>query len=242
MSQCEKCGRGFFRAKLFNEHKCQPGRSNDSALFKPRRRRKIGRPRKRDTLMPQDAVLHDDMTGVEVKRHHQGTPGLRSASGIHLQNARVAAAIANQMKGTGRVRGSKGTVEAVSEERLEPGKVIGLEEQEGATPVAEHLTELTALADKQLVPQVRMCVGLGVFWSMSIIWIYVVNRVCLVCWPAVLRDRTFNAGHYMQTVQPIFFHTCRAYRHYWLLPFYTAFTDLDLAWGDKVSAKQNLLA
>ena len=35
--------------------------------------------------------------------------------------------------------------------------------------------------------------------------------------------------------------TCHVYRHYWLLPFDTAFIDLDL--GDhKVSAKQNLLA
>ena len=38
---------------------------------------------------------------------------------------------------------------------------------------------------------------------------------------------------YMRTVQPFFFHTFYAYRHKWLLPFYTTFTDLDLAWGSQ---------
>ena len=40
---------------------------------------------------------------------------------------------------------------------------------------------------------------------MSIIWIYVVSRICPVGRPAVLRDKNFNVGHCMQTVQPIFF-------------------------------------
>ena len=39
-----------------------------------------------------------------------------------------------------------------------------------------------------------------------------------------------------------FFHSSHAYKHYWLLPYYTTFTDLDLTLVHKVNAKQNLLA
>ena len=52
---------------------------------------------------------------------------------------------------------------------------------------------------------------------------------------AVLHCKNFNIGHDRQTVEPDFFHTCHAHRQHWLVPFYTAFTDLD-------SSKQNLLA
>ena len=45
--------------------------------------------------------------------------------------------------------------------------------------------------------------------------------------------QNFNVGHYMQTLEPNYFHTCHAYRHSLLLPLYTAFTDLDLAWGSQ---------
>ena len=43
-------------------------------------------------------------------------------------------------------------------------------------------------------------------------------------WLAVLHGKHFNFGHYMQSPQPNFFHTCHTYRHHWLLPFYTTFT------------------
>lgn len=45
--KCDKCGKGFFRPKLFNEHKCQPSKCGTEQQFRPRNRRKIGRPRKR---------------------------------------------------------------------------------------------------------------------------------------------------------------------------------------------------
>ncbi|XP_059171764.1 zinc finger protein 341-like [Physella acuta] len=45
--KCDKCGKGFFRPKLFNEHKCQPSKCGAEQQFRPRNRRKIGRPRKR---------------------------------------------------------------------------------------------------------------------------------------------------------------------------------------------------
>ena len=49
--------------------------------------------------------------------------------------------------------------------------------------------------------------------------------------------QNFNVEHYMKTFQPNCF-IADAYRHYWLLLFYTTVTDFDLAWG----SKQNLLA
>ena len=43
-------------------------------------------------------------------------------------------------------------------------------------------------------------------------------------WPSVLHGKKFNVGHYTQTFQPNFFHTCHVYREHRLLPLYTTFT------------------
>nr|XP_022339023.1 zinc finger protein 341-like isoform X2 [Crassostrea virginica] len=47
--KCEVCHKGFFRPKLFKEHKCIPSKNGDitSRIYRPRSRRKVGRPRKR---------------------------------------------------------------------------------------------------------------------------------------------------------------------------------------------------
>ena len=47
-----------------------------------------------------------------------------------------------------------------------------------------------------------------------------------------LRGKNFNFGHYTLSVQPQF-SACHAYRYHWFLPFYTAFTDVELAWGSQ---------
>ena len=60
---------------------------------------------------------------------------------------------------------------------------------------------------------------------MSIMWIYVMSCV----WPAIL----MLCWTWHTNFVTIFFHTCRAYRHHWLLPYYTTFTDHDLAWGSQ---------
>ena len=57
------------------------------------------------------------------------------------------------------------------------------------------------------------------------------NETCSSGRPAVLR------GHYMQFIFPRCFHVCHAYRHHWLLPFCTTFTDLDLARGSQCQRK-----
>ena len=51
-----------------------------------------------------------------------------------------------------------------------------------------------------------------------------------------------KVDRYTQTVQLGFFHTRLGYRLHCFLPLHTTFTDLDLAWGHKASAKQNVLA
>lgn len=144
--QCEKCGKGYFRAKLFNVHKCQPDRSRaEPQLFRPRNRRKIGRPRKRLVTISGAASNQDDGTG---SRRLSGKSGLRSGSGIHLRSARVAAAIASHKKGTSRVR----AVTMVADDENEEDKVGGgehiVKDQTSATIVA-------SLENKQSVTQVR---------------------------------------------------------------------------------------
>ncbi|KAH9503546.1 hypothetical protein Btru_068156 [Bulinus truncatus] len=54
--KCEKCGKGYFRPKLFNEHKCQPSKSGADQQFRPRNRRKVGRPRKRMISIAPDSL------------------------------------------------------------------------------------------------------------------------------------------------------------------------------------------
>ncbi|XP_076470285.1 uncharacterized protein LOC143300466 isoform X2 [Babylonia areolata] len=158
--KCEKCGRGFFRAKLYNEHKCQPGRAAEPQLFRPRRRRrKIGRPRKRVLMMAQEELLQEEASEVGAKpQHHQSTPGLRSSSGIRLRNARVAAAIASQMKGSGRSRGGKsaGGESSGTDQMSTEKEGVEMEEQdEGGVPSEqEQLEQLATLHEKQLVTQV----------------------------------------------------------------------------------------
>ena len=68
------------------------------------------------------------------------------------------------------------------------------------------------------------------FIHMSITWIYVMSYL----WPSVhlawhkLLHWTLYANRWT-----IFFHICCCYIHHWLLPFYTTFTDLELAWGSQ---------
>ena len=49
--------------------------------------------------------------------------------------------------------------------------------------------------------------------------------------------QNFNVGHYPQTFQPDAFHTCHAYRQYWLLPLQATFADLALAKGSQSQRK-----
>ena len=74
------------------------------------------------------------------------------------------------------------------------------------------------------------CRNLVLLTHMGIILIYVMSHVHPAGWPSCFA-KNFSVGHFTQTVKLIFFHTCHAYMHHWLLLFYTTFTDLDLAWG-----------
>ena len=76
------------------------------------------------------------------------------------------------------------------------------------------------------------------FIHMSIMWICVMSQACLsgrpaseltgsLVWQKLL---CWMLHTYFSTT---FFHTCHAYRHHWLLPFYTTFTDLDFGWGSQ---------
>ncbi|KAK7474036.1 hypothetical protein BaRGS_00034746 [Batillaria attramentaria] len=153
--KCEKCGKGFFRAKLYNEHKCQPGKAGlEPQLFRPRNRRKIGRPRKR--LVP--VTLVDGITEVtssvrSSSRSTRGKPGLRSASGIHLRNARVAAAIASQQKGSSRSRASVSMAPSVQSGSIEPDDK---EDDVIQGEITAAQVEPVSLNDIQLVQQVSL--------------------------------------------------------------------------------------
>ena len=54
------------------------------------------------------------------------------------------------------------------------------------------------------------------------------NKWCLSGGPAILHGKNFIVG-LVQTFRAVFFHTYYAERYHLLLPFYTTFTDLDLA-------------
>ncbi|XP_041355906.1 zinc finger protein 341-like isoform X2 [Gigantopelta aegis] len=54
--RCDKCGKGFFRPKLFNEHKCRPNDGSEPQVFRPRCRRKLGRPRKKLITITREII------------------------------------------------------------------------------------------------------------------------------------------------------------------------------------------
>ena len=99
---------------------------------------------------------------------------------------------------------------------------------------ASHLSESCVIQDnKQHQP-------LPFLIHISIVWINVVSCVWLAgqlsCMAKTLMlDLTRNCS-------TKFVHTWHTNSHHWLQPFYTAFTDLDRAWGHKVSAEQNIVA
>ena len=62
------------------------------------------------------------------------------------------------------------------------------------------------------------------FIHMNIILIYVMSLVWPAAWPSFVANTL--TLHTNCTTK--FVHTCPAYRHHWLLPSYTTFTDLDL--------------
>ena len=57
------------------------------------------------------------------------------------------------------------------------------------------------------------------------------SELCLSSRLAILHSKNCNAARYMQTVRRKFFIPAMPIGTIDLLPFYTAFTDLDLAWG-----------
>ena len=75
---------------------------------------------------------------------------------------------------------------------------------------------------------------LGLIFMMHVFWFFIHITIIWICmsrvWP-LFCGKNFKVGHNTQTVQPIFFCTFHAYRHHWLLPFYTTFTDLELDLG-----------
>ena len=74
---------------------------------------------------------------------------------------------------------------------------------------------------------------------MSNVWIYVMSGVC----PSVrLVQQKLSHWKLLVNFSTNFFHTCDAYRHHWLTPFYTSLLTLTLPGVRKVSTQQNLLA
>ena len=54
----------------------------------------------------------------------------------------------------------------------------------------------------------------------------------------ILHGKNVSVGHCTQTVWPTFSYLpCLYYRHYWLLPFCTTFSDLDRGWGSQGQRK-----
>ncbi|XP_046585126.1 zinc finger protein 341-like isoform X2 [Haliotis rubra] len=66
--RCERCGRGFFRPKLFHDHKCLPQKDGiEPQVFRPRNRRKIGRPKKRMITVTAERVRESRMGNSRMR-------------------------------------------------------------------------------------------------------------------------------------------------------------------------------
>ena len=90
----------------------------------------------------------------------------------------------------------------------------------------------------------KLCCGRSFFFFFFFFWNFdsyeyhmeLCNELCLSIWSAE-RPSTFLG---MAKTSTKFLHTCHTYRHHWLLPFCTTFTDLDLDLGSQGQCKENL--
>lgn len=78
--KCQKCGRGFFRPKLYQDHKCHTVKiGSDPQIFRPRNRRKLGRPRKRMITVTSDTMNKQNGEKEQAPRK-RGRPRGRTAA------------------------------------------------------------------------------------------------------------------------------------------------------------------
>ncbi|XP_067650777.1 zinc finger protein 341-like isoform X2 [Haliotis asinina] len=78
--RCERCGRGFFRPKLFHDHKCLPQKDGiEPQVFRPRNRRKIGRPKKRMITVTAERV-RESRIGNSRMRGKERRPSSQSVA------------------------------------------------------------------------------------------------------------------------------------------------------------------
>ena len=86
------------------------------------------------------------------------------------------------------------------------------------------------------------CVAPALLIHMSMIWINVMSCVGLASgWRPSCMARNLTLDITCKLFNQ-FFHTCHAYKHHWLQPFYSPFTNLDIAWRSKDQCKENLMA
>ncbi|XP_021375901.1 zinc finger protein 341-like isoform X3 [Mizuhopecten yessoensis] len=72
--KCETCGKGFFRPKLFQSHKCHPLKPGQAHVFKPRNKRKVGRPKKRVPSEAEGVRVENTMTLDNKEEKSSTTP------------------------------------------------------------------------------------------------------------------------------------------------------------------------
>ena len=97
---CEKCGKGFFRPKLFKEHKCfnEDGKPIAKRAFKPRMdRRKAGRPRKKmititDSKSNPFLSVPVDSPTIKTRPHRSARVSAKKAAAAAAAAAEAAAA------------------------------------------------------------------------------------------------------------------------------------------------------
>ena len=54
--KCDICHKGFNRPKLYHGHRCQPNKTGTNSLFRPKHKRKVGRPRKHPLVEKTEMV------------------------------------------------------------------------------------------------------------------------------------------------------------------------------------------
>lgn len=84
--KCEICGKGYFRPKLFNDHKCHPLKPGQAHVFRPRNKRKVGRPKKRLPAESEGIRVENTMTLMHEK---EAKPTNRADTAIGMQNVIV---------------------------------------------------------------------------------------------------------------------------------------------------------
>ncbi|XP_005096795.2 zinc finger protein 341 [Aplysia californica] len=152
--KCEKCGKGFFRPKLFNEHKCLPSRAGVEQHFRPRNRRKLGRPRKRMISITPDSIAKS--RGKQYPSRTRGKGTLLSSTTAQLVAQHLSAKQQQQLQESEQLQQPHRQPDKLKGKKASPGSTRRRSKNTLSVEVVKALPVLTPTEKVEVTPGLDM--------------------------------------------------------------------------------------